>query len=1014
MFRAHFALLTLRGTLSAVMRTILFLSAIVVVFLLGIGVGVQFVEPHRLSSDVARPWLAFTRQGGIVRVQPAAGGAVAAVDGERSLRAAASAAAEAEEEEVVAEEEEEGEKGAGEEGDLIGSSQDAPIVPPTAWLELHGQAAVELSSPMDELDVSAGAWVYLDSRDRTAGIKTVLSNRAGGCAVNDAHRGYSLFVNNWEAGDRALVLEWRDSSGSGSGCARLSSEPGAIPYDTWTHVGFATSSAKGRSMLFLNGELLKSGEYARKEKDVQKGRAFPAVLGGAGDGQYTWQGRLAYAFVVAGTINPRQLAATVRVTDPKGWAQFAQAAQARLLGLFLLTNGLQPPVGAAELGIVPSKEQSVADVAAFVASRTFTRERIMPAPAGLVVLELTGKVRPSAFTAGGPKVGQWAAARAAEPEPEEEEEKVVEKPAKGGRKAAAKPVSVEVEEPVKAPRKAYTDKASGSKVPASIARGPIPGAAAGAAFDFTAGGNQWVPTMIRLPQNIASGKSDDKAALAAGTFSDEVTQEEMSASDRTGRVRAKSVKAAMQHIWGNYVKHAWGMDELKPQSGRGENNWAGIGMTLLDSLDTLWIMDMKVEFAAAREWVSTSLDFNKHGALSVFETTIRALGGLLAAYDLSGDALFLKKAVDLGNRLMPAFSTSTGIPRASINLATGAASNPGWTGGACILSEMGTMQVELRYLSKATGEASYGAKAEAVISTLDRIHPTNGLYPIYISSDSGQPTTSTVTFGALGDSFFEYLVKVWVQGGRVEPMYRRMYDAAMNGMTSLLLKHSDPSNLAYVADWNGANTEDKMDHLVCFVPGMLALGAYTAGGTPAEENAVRDLQNAKALAYTCWQMYERMETGIAAEFVEFPGGGDLVAAARAPFYILRPEAAESLYILHQLTGNPIYREWGWRMFSAIEKHCRTEFGYGAHPDVRQVGRTPDDRLERCVSRLASIPPAAYSPHSHPAASSWPRPSSTCTCCRVPTTASAWTGTSSTRRRTRSARGTASGGRSLPP
>lgn len=189
-------------------------------------------------------------------------------------------------------------------------------------------------------------------------------------------------------------------------------------------------------------------------------------------------------------------------------------------------------------------------------------------------------------------------------------------------------------------------------------------------------------------------------------------------------------------------------------------------------------------------------------------------------------------------------------------------------------------------------------------------------------------------------------MQVWVQGGRQEAMYRRMYDAAMAGMTAKLLKRSNPSKLAYVADWDGANTHDKMDHLVCFVPGMLALGAFNAAGTPGEATATRDLINAKALAYTCWQMYERQATGIAPEFVEFPGGGDLIAAGRAPFYILRPEAAESLYILHQLTGNPIYREWGWKMFQAIDKYCKTTYGYGAHPDVRDTGRVPDDRMER--------------------------------------------------------------------
>lgn len=70
----------------------------------------------------------------------------------------------------------------------------------------------------------------------------------------------------------------------------------------------------------------------------------------------------------------------------------------------------------------------------------------------------------------------------------------------------------------------------------------------------------------------------------------------------------------------------------------------------------------------------------------------------------------------------------------------------------------------------------------AVIERLDATRPAHGLYPIYISADTGAPTTSQVTFGTLGDSFYEYLIKVWVQGGRSETMYRRMYDAAMDGL----------------------------------------------------------------------------------------------------------------------------------------------------------------------------------------------------------------------------------------
>lgn len=312
---------------------------------------------------------------------------------------------------------------------------------------------------------------------------------------------------------------------------------------------------------------------------------------------------------------------------------------------------------------------------------------------------------------------------------------------------------------------------------------------------------------------------------------------------------------------------------------------------------------------------------------------------------IAGDSLFLDKAKDLADRLLPAFRTGAGIPLSTITLANGAASLAGWTGGGAILAELGTVQVEHRYLSHVIGDDTYARTAERVIETLDKVQPADGLFPIFISPDTGMPVTSQVTFGALGDSFYEYLIKVWVQGGRREAMYRRMYDAAVNGMTNKLLKRSRPSNLAYVADWDGGGTRDKMDHLVCFVPGMLALGAFTAKGTPGEANAVRDLINAKALAYTCWQMYERQATGIAPEYVDFPGGSDLQVPGNAPFYILRPEAAESLFILHQLTGNPIYREWGWQMFQAIDRYCRTEYGFGAHPDVRDTSRTPDDRME---------------------------------------------------------------------
>lgn len=79
--------------------------------------------------------------------------------------------------------------------------------------------------------------------------------------------------------------------------------------------------------------------------------------------------------------------------------------------------------------------------------------------------------------------------------------------------------------------------------------------------------------------------------------------------------------------------------------------------------------------------------------------------------------------------------------------------------------------------------------------------------------------------------------------------------------------------------------------------------------------------------------------------VDFRAGSDMVVGSSAPFYILRPETAESLFILNQLTGDPIYRDWSWEIFQSIEKHCKTDVGYGALRDVRQAHSGVDDRME---------------------------------------------------------------------
>jgi len=188
-----------------------------------------------------------------------------------------------------------------------------------------------------------------------------------------------------------------------------------------------------------------------------------------------------------------------------------------------------------------------------------------------------------------------------------------------------------------------------------------------------------------------------------------------------------------------------------------------------------------------------------------------------------------------------------------------------------------------------------------------------------------------ITFGAMGDSFYEYMLKIWLQGGKVETRYRGMYDKAMDGLHDKLIQKSNPNGLTYIAESNSGKLIHKMDHLVCFMGGLLALGAYTNPDGLDSPKAQRDLQTGKALAYTCYQMYARMKTGISPETVNFGGQNDFSIATA--YYILRPETVETFFILNQLTGDPVYREWGWEIFQSIEKYCRNEVAYGSLHNV---------------------------------------------------------------------------------
>ena len=89
-----------------------------------------------------------------------------------------------------------------------------------------------------------------------------------------------------------------------------------------------------------------------------------------------------------------------------------------------------------------------------------------------------------------------------------------------------------------------------------------------------------------------------------------------------------------------------------------------------------------------------------------------------------------------------------------------------------------------------------------------------------------------------------------------------------------------------------------------------------------------------------------MPTGISPEFIQFHMDADDFGPGRgAPHYLLRPETVESFFVLYHLTGDPVYREWGWEVFQAIERYCKTKVGYGELSDVQNLKIKPRDTME---------------------------------------------------------------------
>lgn len=404
------------------------------------------------------------------------------------------------------------------------------------------------------------------------------------------------------------------------------------------------------------------------------------------------------------------------------------------------------------------------------------------------------------------------------------------------------------------------------------------------------------------------------------------------------------LKEMFNHAYSSYMNYAYPADELMPLSCKGryrgsepnrgdiDDSLGNFTLTLIDTLDTLVVLGEIKEFDKAVKLVVSQVTFDTDVVVSVFETNIRVLGGLLGGHVL---AAYLKKkkkgmewyteelltmAKDIGYRLLPAFNTSTGIPYPRINLRHGMkdlASKYKDTCTACA----GTMVLEFAALSRLTGDTIFEEKAHKAMDYLwEQRHRSSDLVGTVINIHNGDWVRRESGVGAGIDSYYEYVLKAYILLGDDEYLDR------FNKHYSAVMKYISQGPLLVDVHMHKPEAISRhfMDSLLAFWPGLQVLKGDI---TPA-------IQTHEVL-YQIMQKHKFLPEGFTSDFRVHWGN-----------HPLRPELIESTYFLYKATGDTHYLDVGKKIIENLNAHARVPCGFAAIKDVTSGAH--EDQLDSYV------------------------------------------------------------------
>uniref|UniRef100_A0AC11B1A1 ER degradation enhancing alpha-mannosidase like protein 3 n=1 Tax=Ovis aries TaxID=9940 RepID=A0AC11B1A1_SHEEP len=422
------------------------------------------------------------------------------------------------------------------------------------------------------------------------------------------------------------------------------------------------------------------------------------------------------------------------------------------------------------------------------------------------------------------------------------------------------------------------------------------------------------------------------------------------------------------HAYGNYMEHAYPADELMPLTCRGrvrgqepsrgdvDDALGKFSLTLIDSLDTLvvglilltilfilcvlncyeyncsTVLNKTKEFEDAVRKVLRDVNLDNDVVVSVFETNIRVLGGLLGGHSLAimlkekGEYMqwyndeLLQMAKQLGYKLLPAFNTTSGLPYPRINLKFGIRKPEARTGtetDTCTACA-GTLILEFAALSRFTGATIFEEYARKALDFLwEKRQRSSNLVGVTINIHTGDWVRKDSGVGAGIDSYYEYLLKAYVLLGDDSFLERfnTHYDAIMRYISQppLLLDVHIHKPMLNARTW--------MDALLAFFPGLQVL-----------KGDIRPAIETHEMLYQVIKKHNFLPEAFTTDF--------RVHWAQHP---LRPEFAESTYFLYKATGDPYYLEVGKTLIENLNKYARVPCGFAAMKDVRTGSH--EDRMD---------------------------------------------------------------------